>query len=321
MRVTAQDCTTDTERVLPESGTNTVQGGSRARRRATVSARVLCTAVLSLTALTAASGQTIIYSRGQNVVPSFEGWEQNPDGTFSLWFGYMNRNMDEKVHIPIGPNNTLEPGSPDRGQPTYFQPRRNRYVFRVTVPQDFGTQDVVWTLTSHGKTDSAYGSLKPDYVVDDLLKMNDIGGLRVYDFEGRNQAPVVRIEGNTRRTVGVGEPLRLTAVANDDGKPEPKATVSRTPVNHNAWGLRVAWLVYRGPGDGVAFDPGQLKTYPDYRGNSPWTPDWEPPPLPADGTFPVTATFATAGTYVLRVMAHDGGLITTEDVTVTVAAE
>jgi hypothetical protein len=267
------------------------------------------------------SAQTIIYSRGQNVVPSFEGWERNPDGTFSLWFGYMNRNMDEKVHIPIGPHNKLEPGPMDAGQPTYFQPRRNRYVFRVTVPPDFGTKEVVWTLTAHGRTESAYGSLRADYVTDDLMKMMDIGGLGVTDIERNNRAPVVSIEGEPHRMVKRGEQLSLTAVASDDGIPKPKPAAKRTPVKDNAWGLRVAWLVYRGAGDQVTFDPKQLKTYPDYRGESPWTPGWAPPPLPADGRFPVTATFAAPGTYVLRVMAHDGGFISTDDVTVIVTRE
>ena len=287
---------------------------------------VLGAAAQGLPGATVASGQTIIYSRGQNVVPAFEGWEQNPDETYSLWFGYMNRNMDEKVRIPIGPDNKLVPGPLDAGQPTYFQPRRNRYVFQVTVPSDFGTNEVVWTLTSHGKTESAYGSLRVDYVVDDLMKMMDTGGLGVTEIERKNQAPVVSVEGETHRTVKLGEPLSLTARASDDGIPEPKAAASlwpglATPVKDNAWGLRVAWLVYRGPGDQVTFAPEQFKTYPDYRGESPWTPGWAPPPLPADGRFPVTATFAVPDTYVLRVMAHDGGFISTDDVTVTVTAE
>ena len=289
-------------------------------------AAAVCALLVALAGAALAAGQTIIYSRGQNVAPAFEGWERNPDGTFSLWFGYMNRNMDEKLHIPVGPHNRLEPGPADAGQPTWFQPRRNRYVFRVAVPADFGAGEVVWTLTAHGRTASAYGSLRVNYVVDDLMKMMDIGGLGVTEVERGNQPPVVRVEGAARRSVKPGEPLRLTALAGDDGIPEPKAARSlwpglATPIKDNAWGLRVAWLVYRGPGDQVAFDPPQFKTYPDYRGDSPWTPGWGPPPLPADGRFPVTATFAAPGTYVLRVMAHDGGFITTADVTVAVTAE
>src|SRR5438093_6476155 len=83
-------------------------------------------------------------SSGLNIVPVFEGWERNPDETFNLVFAYFNRNYDEILDIPIGPNNSVEPGGPDRGQPTHFFPRRNRYVFRVKVPKDWGNKDVVW---------------------------------------------------------------------------------------------------------------------------------------------------------------------------------
>jgi hypothetical protein len=70
----------------------------------------------------------------------------------------------------------------------------------------------------------------------------------------------------------------------------------------------------------VTFDPPQFKVYPDYRPNtdSPWTPGWLPPSLPADGKFPVKVTFRIPGTFVIRVMAHDGGLNTTQDVIVNV---
>src|SRR5437763_5386121 len=57
----------------------------------------------------------IQYATGQNVAPAFEGWEQNADGTYSFFFGYLNRNYEEQVDIPIGPNNAIEPGG-DRGQ-------------------------------------------------------------------------------------------------------------------------------------------------------------------------------------------------------------
>ena len=299
--------------------------GNRARSRMGVAAALAVAAALCLLSVAAVSGQTIIYSRGQNIAPVFEGWEPNPDGTFSLWFGYMNRNMDEMPHIPVGPDNRLEPAPVDGGQPTWFQPRRNRYVFAVPVPADFGDQEVVWTVTAHGKAESAYGSLRVDYIVDGLMKMMDTGGLGVTELEQRNQPPTVAVDGDARRTVAVGEPLDLSAVARDDGIPEPKAAKSlwpglATPIKDNAWGLRVAWLVYRGAGNQVTFEPEQFKTYPDYRGNSPWTPGWEPPPLPDDRRFPVTATFAEPGEYVLRVMAHDGGFITTADVAVTVTA-
>src|SRR2546422_11231472 len=87
-----------------------------------------------------------MYSSGQNIVPVFDGWEQSSDGSFTMVFGYFNRNWKEQPDVPIGPNNNIEPGSPDQGQPTHFYPRRNRFVFRVKVPKDFGKNEIVWTL-------------------------------------------------------------------------------------------------------------------------------------------------------------------------------
>src|SRR5579862_2041329 len=64
------------------------------------------------------------FSSGQDVVPVYEGWLRNKDGTFTFVFGYFNRNWKEELPIPAGPDNKLEPGEMDRGQPTYFLPRR-----------------------------------------------------------------------------------------------------------------------------------------------------------------------------------------------------
>ena len=114
----------------------------------------------------AVPGGQIQYLSGQNIAPDFQGWEANADGTFDMIFGYMNRNYEEHLYIPIGPDNNIEPGGPDRGQPTFFLPRRNRNVLRIKVPADFGKKELVWTLTANGKTERAYGTLKPDYAHD-----------------------------------------------------------------------------------------------------------------------------------------------------------
>ena len=108
-------------------------------------------------------------TRGLTVAPSYDGWEQNADGSFSLLFGYFNRNWDESVDVPIGPANSVDPGGSDQGQPTHFLPRRNQFVFKVRVPKDFGSREVVWTLTTRGKTEKAYGTLKPDYVLSHMM--------------------------------------------------------------------------------------------------------------------------------------------------------
>jgi hypothetical protein len=263
------------------------------------------------------AGGQLTYAGGQNVVPVFEGWERNSDGSFDMLFGYFSRNREEIVDIPIGPNNHFEPGEIDHGQPTRFYPSRNRYWFRVRVPADFGKKELVWTLTSRGKTERAYATLHPNYVTDASIQQLDIAGINLWwAEEGVNARPVVRIEGESVRHAKVGQPLQLMAVASDDWIPPAPKKESRR--GRYAWhGLRVAWFADRAAG-AVIFDPPQFKVYPDASGNSPWTSGWTAPPVPPGGRYPVTATFSEKGDYVLRVMAHDGGLDATADVHVIV---
>ena len=102
---------------------------------------------------------------GQTVAPVFEGWEPNPDGTVSMYFGYMNRNWKEELDIPIGPNNSFDPAPIDRGQPTHFLPRRGKQIFAVVVPKGF-KQTITWTLTIRGNTERIPASLKPEQQID-----------------------------------------------------------------------------------------------------------------------------------------------------------
>src|SRR5215831_8609653 len=104
---------------------------------------------------------------GQAVAPVFEGFDVNPDGSYNMWFGYMNRNYEEEIDIPIGTDNRFEPGG-DRGQPTHFAVRRHKDVFKITVPKDFGDQKLVWILTAHGQTAQVTGSLNPVWMIDRL---------------------------------------------------------------------------------------------------------------------------------------------------------
>ncbi|HKA07275.1 MAG TPA: hypothetical protein VKD71_08465, partial [Gemmataceae bacterium] len=60
------------------------------------------------------------YTKGQVVTPTYEGWWPNDDGSFTLFFGYFNTNWQEELDVPIGPDNAIEPGGPDQGQPTHF---------------------------------------------------------------------------------------------------------------------------------------------------------------------------------------------------------
>jgi hypothetical protein len=293
------------------------------------------------------------YSSGQIVSPAYEGWWPNKDGSATMFFGYMNTNWLEEFDIPIGPDNNIEPAGPDQGQPTHFYPRRNPFLFTLHVPKDFGNKELIWTLTTHGKTEHAYASLKSDYQIDKQVISTEVGG----DFGSLrdelrfNEPPELDVEGDKRRSVKVGEPLTLVAFARDpdnlparrDGKAQPgegpapagaprpgqanptdlATLISRPPSSlaaRSGPGLRLSWIVYRGKAATVTFSPDQMKTWIDTRtyANSPWSPPYVIPEPPPEGKWVVRATFREPGTFVLRAVASDGSLFTYDNVTVTV---
>ena len=312
---------------------------------------------LLLAAAIAASAQSLSYSRGQNVSPAYEGWEQDADGTKHFVFGYMNRNWQEEIDVPVGPDNGFNVGSADQGQPTHFLPRRNRFVFRVPVPAGFSeTDELIWTLTTKGKTERAFASLRLDYKLDDVVRASETGALGAGSSSPEirgNQPPKLEVQGRKSLSAKVGEPVMLSAVVTDDGIPKRRASglagaavsnigsrrenaaattseanplrpnramqpPARVTVGKNV-GLHVTWYVYRGKGK-VTFTPDQVMSWEDTRAgaNSPWAPVWTPPEWPADGKAWVTVTFHEPGTYVIRSHADDGALMGDGQVTVVV---
>ena len=220
----------------------------------------------------------IPHASGQSVTPAYEGWYPNPDGTFSLSFGYFNRNYEERLDVPVGPDNRFEPGPADRGQPTHFLPRRQTGVFTVTVPADFGDGALTWSLTSHGKTWAIPGRLRPEWRIDALREVTS-----------GNTPPVVRFAPGGKPGQGPGgvrarleaeadAPVELALRAMDDGV-RTFVRSQRPPA------LGLVWSKYRGPG-AVRF--GAVE-----------------PAIGADGRAVTTATFDAPGDYVLRVLAWD----------------
>jgi hypothetical protein len=223
-----------------------------------------------------AGAQSLTYSRGQNVSPAYEGWEQNPDGSFNFLFGYMNRNWEEEIDVPIGPDNSIAPGQPDQGQPTHFLPRRNRFVFKVRVPADWGEKEMIWTLTTRGKTERAYATLRIDSKVDDVVKASETGALGAGTSSPEirsNKPPAIKLDGMKTRTVKVGQPVTLAAWVTDDGIPKPRSVGPDSTTNTfrraegeqrritdpaylpprqstvgKRLGLHLSWFVYRGAG-------------------------------------------------------------------------
>src|SRR5215831_18889269 len=136
----------------------------------------------------AAESQT---DSGQSITGAYEGWYRNPDGAYTMLVGYYNRNTKEILDIPVGPNNRIEPGGPDQGQPTHFLSRRQWGVFTITVPKDFGNKKLTWTIVANGQTTTIPMSLNPLWVVEPLK-----------DAATGNTPPVLRFEPNGPQFTG-----------------------------------------------------------------------------------------------------------------------
>lgn len=226
-----------------------------------------------------------IKATGQTVTPVFEGWYRNPDGSYSVSFGYFNRNSEEVLDVPIGPDNFVAPGGQDQGQPTHFHARRHWGVFAVKVPADFGDQTVTWTVKIRGETFSIPGNLHPDWQIDALEGEAGTGNtppvLRFADGpEGVARGPGGVVVGPL--TAQVGKPMTLAVWATDDGRGAPSiAGAGREGVP-----VTLTWFEHQGPGN-VAFNPAL------------------PAVDAASGKSTTTATFSAPGAYVLRVRAND----------------
>ena len=247
---------------------------------------------------------SVHYARGQSLQPVFEGWEKNADGTFSMWFGYLNRNYEERLNIPVGPNNGFN--GEDMGQAEVFEPRRSRFAFKVVVPANFPKdRDLVWTVTANGVTQKAFGSLWPVWEVDQGTISANRGSRTAVDFdEPPNAAPRV-VNPPPKQEVDAGAPLSLTLTVEDDGNPRRrvdrgasvaglKGAPAERPLNDS---LRVSWVQWRGPGI-AKFDPKVIRV--------------------VDGKATTKITFDTPGNYVLRAFAEDASIHTPHDVSVTV---
>jgi hypothetical protein len=262
----------------------------------------------------------IRHTIGQNVAPIFEGWEGLPDGSFDMVFGYLNRNYEEEVNVPIGLENSFEPGV-DRGQPTHFYVRRQQFVFRVRVPKDWGSKELVWTLTAHGQTQQAFGTLATDYELDQEVYRANRGGP---PSDGRNQAPAISLVGTVPNVVRALEPMALTVKVTDDGSPPPRpsrrvgrSADSRTGVEPESAGPRRETPIAQSV---VKLDPGVRLgvTWVFYRGG-PGTITFEPMRTGVvDDKATTRLSFSDPGTYQIRAYADDGILTSPADITVTV---
>jgi hypothetical protein len=207
---------------------------------------------------------------GQSVEPAFEGYDTNPDGSFNMWFGYMNLNYEEAPDIPVGPSNGFTPGPADRGQPTHFLKRRHKDVFAVVVPKDFGDKTIVWTIVNHGKSEKVTGTLDRVWLIDRKYTTRNATIESPYS----NLPPEVVLPATL--TGSTSAPLDLSIEAKDDGRPVR---------NGKPIGMSFSWGKFRGPGK-VTFEPSE--------GNV------------ENGKASSKASFSEPGDYILQVVVDDG---------------
>lgn len=259
----------------------------------------LCAAVVLAAGVLAVGQQQFPEPRkqfGAGVTGAFEGWFENPDGARGFLVGYYNRNTEQKLDIPIGPNNQIEPGGPDMGQPTHFLPGRRYGVFSVPVPKTFKPEDRYnWTLVANGQTTTIPLRLHPEYVLDPFT-----------EAAVHNTPPVVRLEQNGRafqgptaslatalaRTTSASSPLRLNVWVTDDMK---YTTGASTPLSGQPPPVTLRWVKYRGAGT-ITIDR--------------LTPEVKKVETPGQGaafsgTAATSVTFSQPGDYMLQLTAND----------------
>ena len=227
---------------------------------------------------------------GAGVTGAFEGWFKNADGSFSLLLGYFNRNSQQELDIPVGPNNRIDPDGPDRGQPTHFLAGRQWGLFAVKVSADFGKNKITWTLAANGKTSVIPASLLPDYEISPFTEVA-VG----------NTPPVLRFEPNgpsvqgpqgmtVERSASLATPLALPVWVSDDAK--FTSSSGARPKSLSA-PVVLRWSKYRGPGK-VTFSP--LR---------PAVTRIEDKTAIFSGTASTTVTFSEPGEYALHLVAND----------------
>jgi hypothetical protein len=229
-------------------------------------------------------------ARGMVVTPVYEGWYE-AEGTKYALFTYYNRNTEEIVDVPIGPQNNIAPGPADQGQPTRFFPGIYYGVFAVPFPKDQPKAEMTWTLAANGQTLSIPATLDMLYLI---APQKETGGA----YPG-NTPPVLKFDASgpsgqgphgliATRTATAGAPLALeVSVADDNIPPPPKPgskPAGRGSTRVNPLGLTLSWQVYRGAG-GVKFS--------------------NPMPRVEQGKASTTVTFSAPGEYMLNLLAID----------------
>jgi hypothetical protein len=277
-----------------------------------------------------------VNNAGGPIYAAFEGWGPLKDGSNALLLGYFNRNRAQLVDIPIGPENNIEPGGPDYGQPTHFLSGRQYGMFAIVVPKDFGNKKLTWTIVANGHKTAIQFWLNPPYWID--FFKNTANG---------NEPPRIKFAMNGTEYIGppkektvatlnatVGQPLDLTAWAADQpptttfesgaepagAAPGTGRTAGAKPANEPPpafIGGRIVNVSPAAPGGAAAGAEGRRARgdiqviWKKYRGPGDVTIGTETIALQNGGDAnkfveaKTTATFSAPGTYWLRAQVND----------------
>jgi hypothetical protein len=231
---------------------------------------------------------------GASVTGAFEGWFYNPDGSRSFLVGYYNRNSQQAIDVPIGPNNRIEPGGPDMGQPTHFLPGRQWGMFVVPAPREFKpTDSYVWTIVANGQQTSIPLRLHADYVMSPFKEIAVGNTPPVLRFEAGAkgiQGPLAQIATAPSRTASVSQPLAIELWTTDDMK---YTSGTNAPMSTPRPPVTLSISKYRGPGT-VTFDKAKPTVEKIASGEGAFS-----------GKATASATFSEAGDYLLHVIAND----------------
>jgi hypothetical protein len=232
---------------------------------------------------------------GASVTGAFEGWFYNPDGSRTFLVGYYNRNSQQELDIPIGPNNRIEPGGPDMGQPTHFLTGRQWGMFTVPAPKEFKpTDSFVWTLVANGQTTSIPLRLHNDYVMSPFKEIAVGNTPPVIRFEPAGsmkvQGPLASIATAPSLTASVGAPAPLSVWITDDLK---YTSGTNAPPSAQRQPVSLFFSKYRGPG-AVTFDKAKpaIEKLPAGEGAF-------------NGKGTTNAKFSEPGDYLIHVIAND----------------
>lgn len=216
----------------------------------------------------------VIRDRGQPVIPLFDGWYPNPDGTRTLCFGFFNMNRQQALSIPEGKANYLSDDRFEANLPTHFDPLPPAYrhvfcAFTITVDDSFGASErIYWHLSSNGQDLKVPGHTLPAFVLDEPNSngRGDIAPTITIDDEsaqGRTGLQASRVV-----TGKVGDPVQLAATIT-----HPDAEV---------W---VGWAKHSGPGE-VSFSEKEYTIATNLQTT-------------------VQATFSDPGDYIVRLQTID----------------